>query len=59
VKCWPRGSVTRCRASSGPSMRSKFVALSGYADAGHLAEQVRETLLGGLPSEVLARFDSE
>jgi hypothetical protein len=31
-----------------------IVALSGYADAGHLAEQVRETLLGGLPSEVLA-----
>ena len=36
-----------------------IVALSGYADAGHLAEQVRETLLGGLPSEVLARFDSD
>ena len=36
-----------------------IVALSGYADAGHLAEQVRETLLGELPSEVVARFDTD
>ena len=36
-----------------------IVALSGYADAGHLAEQVRETLLGQLPSEVLASFDTD
>lgn len=36
-----------------------IVALSGYADAGQLTDQVRETLLGELPSEVIARFDTD
>lgn len=36
-----------------------IVALSGYADAGQLADQVRDSLLSELPSEVLARFDTD
>ena len=34
-----------------------IVALSGYAEAGHVAVQIEHTITEALPHEVVARFD--
>ncbi|MBM6620959.1 PAC2 family protein [Micrococcaceae bacterium RIT802] len=36
-----------------------LVSLAGHADAGHVSQQVRRELLGGLASELVASFDAD